>query len=152
MSCWMDESLPVITGELRCSSTTTRLSQLLSPPAFRAYTAWLAKQDQATALAHWRQVLAGFTVPTPVPGVRPSAPVRRSATHGEFLLQIGAAETAAVTEFARAHRLTFAMLLQGAWALLLARWSGEADVVFGVTVSGREKTSTCPASSGPSGC
>ncbi|NER47441.1 MAG: hypothetical protein F6J92_12210, partial [Symploca sp. SIO1A3] len=28
-------------------------------------------------------------------------------------------------------------LLQASWALLLSRYSGESDIVFGVTVSGR---------------
>jgi non-ribosomal peptide synthetase component F len=43
-----------------------------------------------------------------------------------------------VLDFVRAHRLTVATVLQGVWALLLHRWSGEQDVVFGVTVSGRD--------------
>ena len=38
---------------------------------------------------------------------------------------------------ARQHQLTLNTLVQGAWALLLNRYSGEDDVVFGVTVSGR---------------
>ncbi|MGH9361609.1 MAG: condensation domain-containing protein, partial [Thermoanaerobaculia bacterium] len=39
--------------------------------------------------------------------------------------------------FAQGQRLTLNTLVQGAWALLLARSSGEQDVVFGATVSGR---------------
>ena len=38
---------------------------------------------------------------------------------------------------ARSHRLTLSTLIQGAWALLLSRYSGRSDVLFGVTVSGR---------------
>ncbi|WP_234425522.1 non-ribosomal peptide synthetase, partial [Streptomyces kebangsaanensis] len=37
----------------------------------------------------------------------------------------------------RRHRLTLNTLVQGAWALLLARFSGEREVCFGTTVSGR---------------
>jgi len=33
--------------------------------------------------------------------------------------------------------LTLSTLVQGAWALLLGRYSGQTDVVFGVTVAGR---------------
>ena len=33
--------------------------------------------------------------------------------------------------------LTVNTVVQGAWALLLSRWSGTEDVVFGSTVSGR---------------
>jgi non-ribosomal peptide synthetase component F len=37
----------------------------------------------------------------------------------------------------QSQRLTLSTLIQGAWALLLSRYSGRSDVVFGVTVSGR---------------
>ncbi len=45
--------------------------------------------------------------------------------------------TAALDELARRHRLTLNTLVQGAWALLQARASGQRDVVFGTTVAGR---------------
>src|SRR5205823_5479033 len=38
---------------------------------------------------------------------------------------------------ARRNGLTLNTVVQGAWALLLSRYSGERDVVFGATVSGR---------------
>ena len=38
---------------------------------------------------------------------------------------------------AQQNRLTLNTLVQGAWAILLARISGEEEVVFGTTVSGR---------------
>jgi non-ribosomal peptide synthetase component F len=40
-------------------------------------------------------------------------------------------------QLARSHHLTLSTLIQGAWALLLSRYSGQSDVLFGVTVSGR---------------
>ena len=39
--------------------------------------------------------------------------------------------------FAKRNQLTLNTVLQGAWALVLARYSREDDVVFGATVSGR---------------
>ena len=47
------------------------------------------------------------------------------------------AMTAALQALARQHQLTINTLVQGAWALLLSRYSGQEDVVFGATVSGR---------------
>ncbi|MBY8854202.1 hypothetical protein K7G98_40585, partial [Saccharothrix sp. MB29] len=38
---------------------------------------------------------------------------------------------------ARGHGLTVNTLVQGAWALTLARTAGQREVVFGSTVSGR---------------
>ena len=37
----------------------------------------------------------------------------------------------------RSHQLTLSTLIQGAWSVLLSRYSGVGDVLFGVTVSGR---------------
>ena len=50
-------------------------------------------------------------------------------------------ETANAHEFARAHGFTVHTLIQGAWALLLSRYCGKSDVVFGVTRSGRSSRS-----------
>ena len=44
---------------------------------------------------------------------------------------------ARVHRFGKDNQLTLNTILQGAWALLLAHYSGESDVVFGATVSGR---------------
>ena len=48
-----------------------------------------------------------------------------------------AGPTAELVALARRHRLTLNTIVQGAWTLLLGRYSGRADVVFGVTVAGR---------------
>src|SRR5262249_32189114 len=40
-------------------------------------------------------------------------------------------------KLSREHKVTMNTIVQGAWALLLSRYSGEEDVVFGATVSGR---------------
>jgi non-ribosomal peptide synthetase component F len=39
--------------------------------------------------------------------------------------------------FARRQQLTLNTVIQGAWALLLSRYSRERDVIFGIVVSGR---------------
>ncbi|MCP4664677.1 MAG: amino acid adenylation domain-containing protein, partial [bacterium] len=48
-----------------------------------------------------------------------------------------AASSSGLQSLARGHRLTLNTLLQGAWAVLLGRYSGQDDVLFGTTVSGR---------------
>ena len=51
-----------------------------------------------------------------------------------------AAATTALQAFARQHQVTLNTLVQAAWGLVLARYSGERDVIFGATVSGRPRT------------
>ncbi len=110
----------------------------LTPPRrdvrpYRDFIAWLARQDLSAARDFWSRSLAGFTEPTRLDlGGVPRAGGRR-----EFQLRLGMEDTAAVGAFARAQGLTPGTLVQAAWALLLGRYSGSEDVVFGVTVSGR---------------
>ncbi len=111
---------------------------LESPALYRDYIAWLQKQNKADAEQFWRSVLQGFTAPTPLV-------VDKSTTNllcstellGEQQIQLSSEATKSLVSFARQHQLTLNTLVQGAWALLLSRYSGETDVIFGVTVSGR---------------
>ncbi|MEW2165596.1 non-ribosomal peptide synthase/polyketide synthase [Streptomyces sp. NPDC007084] len=104
---------------------------------FSDYAAHLARRDTADARDHWRGVLAGLTAPTPLPYDRRPAP-DTTARSGTWLSErLSTEQTEALQEFARRHRLTLNTLVQGAWALLLARWSGTPEVCFGTTVSGR---------------
>src|SRR5262249_8358256 len=45
--------------------------------------------------------------------------------------------TAALKALARRHQVTLSTIVQAAWALVLGRYSGEQEVTFGVTASGR---------------
>ncbi|MFE7592655.1 amino acid adenylation domain-containing protein, partial [Kitasatospora sp. NPDC057512] len=104
---------------------------------FAEYVRWLAERDTGAAEEHWRGVLADLTAPTPLPYDRRPAQ-GDTARSGEWLShRLDEAETARLQEFARRHRLTLNTVVQGAWALLLSRWSGEPRVCFGTTVSGR---------------
>ncbi|HEX4499521.1 MAG TPA: amino acid adenylation domain-containing protein [Thermoanaerobaculia bacterium] len=106
------------------------------PRPFRDYIAWLGEQDLARAEEYWRGVLAGFSAPTVLAIDRggAGAPVEETAYHD---LRLPESAANALRSFARRHQLTLNTLVQGAWALLLARYSGEEDVVFGSVVSGR---------------
>jgi amino acid adenylation domain-containing protein/non-ribosomal peptide synthase protein (TIGR01720 family) len=101
------------------------------------YVGWLVAQDPARTEAFWRRQLAGFSAPTPLPGEETPASRTREARFSEKRLRLPEASSAALSAFARRHQLTMSTLVQGAWAILLARYSGEWDVVFGSTVSGR---------------
>ncbi|HYG65159.1 MAG TPA: condensation domain-containing protein, partial [Thermoanaerobaculia bacterium] len=100
------------------------------------YIAWLETQDLAEAEAFWRQMLDGFTTPTPLP-LSSTSPVRGTPSYEERTLDLPLATQATMEEAARRAGVTLGTMTQAAWALLLARASGEEDVVFGTIVSGR---------------
>ncbi|MFF4097779.1 amino acid adenylation domain-containing protein, partial [Streptomyces sp. NPDC001834] len=104
---------------------------------FRDHLRWLAVQDRAAGHTFWARRLAGFEEPTPLPYDR--APHRsRHARSGERVtLALPGTTAHAVADFARRNRVTVGAVVQGAWALLLGRYAGTYDVLFGTTVSGR---------------
>ncbi|NUS62644.1 MAG: amino acid adenylation domain-containing protein, partial [Saccharothrix sp.] len=104
---------------------------------FRDYLGWLAEQDPAEAEAHWRTLLAGVEGETPLPFDRQPADGHGTRRTGVVRLALTDGESAALRDTARRHGLTVNTVVQGLWALLLSRHSGERDVVFGATVSGR---------------
>ncbi|MBD0693806.1 non-ribosomal peptide synthetase [Streptomyces sp. CBMA123] len=108
-----------------------------SRPPFRDFVHWLAGQDLAAADDYWRGRMAGFTSPVAVPGDH-LPPDGHRPTARRFVQVTVPAETAArVCAYARRTGLTTNTLVQGAWAILLARLSGERDVCFGTSMSVR---------------
>jgi alpha-ketoglutarate-dependent taurine dioxygenase len=103
---------------------------------YRDYIAWLQRQDLSQAEAFWRNELKGFTTPIPL-WISRNTSSGPKESYGEQHLALSEQETAALQSLAQRHQLTMNTLVQGAWGLLLSYYSGEKDVVFGATVSGR---------------
>ncbi len=103
-------------------------------PPFREYLRWLGEQDTTAAEAHWSAELAGVRTPTPLPYDRRPREAHRARSAASVRVS---APIDGLRELARGAGLTLNTIVQGAWGLVLARHSGEADVVFGTTVSGR---------------
>ncbi|HLO02368.1 MAG TPA: amino acid adenylation domain-containing protein, partial [Symbiobacteriaceae bacterium] len=101
------------------------------------YIAWLGQRDLTEAEAFWRERLRGFAEPTPLGIDRGSVQPGEARGYAEQVRTLPDGLTAVLQKVAQQHQLTLNTVLQGAWALLLSRYSGEEDVVFGATVSGR---------------
>ena len=104
------------------------------PRPYRDFIDWLRDQDDPKREAFWRKSLQGFRDPTPL--LAPSA-FRPAAAAGpgpgECTAVVSAEVTARLQEIGKPHGWTLNTFFQAAWALLLARYSGEEDVVFGST-------------------
>jgi len=109
-----------------------------APPAFERHIGWLARQDRIVAQAFWREHLAGIEAPTPLAINHRPLDIRRPIERLERRrLVLDHDQSAALTAFARRHRVTLNSVMELAWASVLARYSGQDDVVFGIAVSGR---------------
>jgi amino acid adenylation domain-containing protein/non-ribosomal peptide synthase protein (TIGR01720 family) len=128
-------SLPILFTELfeaYSAFVAEQMPRLPPSSPYRLYIAWL-NQQQSTAKSYWQQQLQGFSAPTPMRQDR-----QAEALYQEFTLTLEVQLSQQLKHFSRQHRLTLNTLVQGAWAALLSRYSGEHDVVFGVTTSGRQ--------------
>ncbi|UXA20843.1 amino acid adenylation domain-containing protein [Mycobacterium sp. SMC-4] len=131
-------SLSLLVSELlalyRSGGDTSALPA--SPRPYRDYIGWLAARDQDHGRALWRRHLAGIDGPTLL------APALGAATLTDGLpttteLRADVASTTALIDAARTRGVTVNSLVQMAWAVTLSALTDHADIVFGVTVSGR---------------
>ncbi|MBT8423313.1 MAG: amino acid adenylation domain-containing protein, partial [Gammaproteobacteria bacterium] len=134
-------SIPVLLNEL--FSTYDALSRAEQPklaPArsYRDYIDWLQAQNRDEAKQFWRETLAGFNAPTPLPGAQKIfRGVQEDHDFDRYFATLSAAETRALRELARRLRLTLNTLAQGLWSLMISRYTGNDKVLFGATTSGR---------------
>ncbi|WP_434056901.1 non-ribosomal peptide synthase/polyketide synthase [Bradyrhizobium tunisiense] len=103
---------------------------------YRDYIAWLLAQDAKAAESFWREQLRGFDQPTQLADAF-GARRHQASGHERCYTRLGETATAELKAFARRERITLNTIVQGVWALLLQRCTGQSTVTFGVTVAGR---------------
>jgi surfactin family lipopeptide synthetase C len=114
----------------------------IAPPRpYRDYITWLHQQNMLRAELFWRRRLKGFAAPTPLRmGLRRDGLRDHGKVFGDYQIQLSPEATEALQSLAQQNHLTLNILVQGVWALLLSRYSGEQEVMFGIVVSGRPAT------------
>nr|WP_277815238.1 non-ribosomal peptide synthetase [Dietzia sp. B19] len=106
---------------------------------YAEYVAWLEGRDIGEARRFWEESLRG---------VEPMSAMSIERDRSDRDLSGGVAretvsrvvdgdELGRIEEFAHRHSLTLNTVMQGCWAILLGRYSGREDVVFGTVTSGR---------------
>jgi amino acid adenylation domain-containing protein len=133
-------SVPLLMGELVEIYAALRQHRVpFRRPArpYSDYIAWLRKRDPQAPKEFWSAALLGFEEAN---DLRISRSFGSAVREGEYVrcrTQIDPALSQAVMHLCRAERITLSSLMQVCWGLLLSRYSGDEDVVFGATVSGR---------------
>ncbi|NNF13170.1 MAG: amino acid adenylation domain-containing protein, partial [Gemmatimonadetes bacterium] len=114
-------------------------SSLELPPStgLRDYLTWLKGRSPDSEEGFWRSYLRGFETRTPVPPDRTPAPSAKPRLHRFVQRQWSPLESDSIRQRAREARVTLNTLFQGAWSILLHRYTGEVDVMFGTSVAGR---------------
>ncbi|MFF1423044.1 amino acid adenylation domain-containing protein, partial [Streptomyces sp. NPDC058280] len=109
-------------------------THLPTPTPYRTYLNWLNTQNPDTATTAWHNHLKNLTHPTlltaHITHHAPTPPHSHQTT-----LPTPATQT--LRNQLRTHGLTLNTAVQTAWTLLLTHYTGNQDIVFGTTVSGR---------------
>ncbi|MGW4020934.1 amino acid adenylation domain-containing protein [Streptomyces sp. NPDC005009] len=122
----------VIRDLIRLYAGTGELAPVRS---YGDYLTWLSTHDREASAARWRAELAGFDQPTLV---APDASVQEGASAiGKVEVPLSIDKGRELAGRAAELGVTLNTLLQGAWAVLLSKLTGQQDVVFGAAVNGR---------------
>jgi non-ribosomal peptide synthetase component F len=133
-------SFPLVLREVFAFYGDDNVDLPLSRP-YRDHIDRLRAFDESPARHYWRRALAGFRVPTPLVLARDREVENITGrVWGAHESRLSAALTTTLRTRAREISVTINNLLQGAWALLLHRYSGERDIVFGATRACRRST------------
>ncbi|OIN52091.1 non-ribosomal peptide synthase/polyketide synthase [Pseudomonas costantinii] len=104
---------------------------------YREFIEWLQRQDQGALENFWRGRLAPLEQATSLNQAMFPRHVEDLPGHQALYSRWDAAQTARVQQACRTLQITPNTLIQGAWLLLLQRFTGQSTVVFGATVAGR---------------
>ncbi len=106
--------------------------ELDTPRPYKDYIMWVGERDLARDEKFWRENLAGFTSSTPLPmGAATPAGVGTFGVGSSVKIRLPKPLTSKLRHLASDHGLSMNTLVEGAWALLLARYNGEEDIVYG---------------------
>ncbi len=106
-------------------------------PPYRNYIAWLQGQDLGAAKKFWTNTLSGRADAGELAGLLPADHQRSPGLIDERVVSLPPPLEAALRELAARHHVTLNTVLQAAWALVLQRFTGDTEVMFGCTTSGR---------------
>ncbi|PAU57235.1 non-ribosomal peptide synthase/polyketide synthase [Pseudomonas sp. PICF141] len=107
---------------------------------YRDFIAWLQAQDQDARELFWKARLAPVNEATALSQAIHPRHVSDEPGHNAIYSHWDAQQTGRLLQFCRDLRITPNTLIQGAWLLLLQRYTGKNTVTFGATVSGRPES------------
>jgi len=107
---------------------------LPAKPSFKEFIKWIQNQDSNKHKQFWSDYLAGFETPTELPIKRR---VEETTRPGDYSIILEEDIKSKLDVFVKNSRVTLASVFYSAWGILLQKYCGSEDVIFGTTVSGR---------------
>lgn len=108
---------------------------------YRDYIDWLQQQDWSKARVFWSEYLRGFKTPPDLRiGESLESSQKRDRRRASQSRSLSEELTATLKLIAHQNEITLNTIVQASWALLLSRYYGSQDTVFGVTRACRHST------------
>lgn len=104
---------------------------------YRTYIQWLEKQETDKPGDYWTRYLENYDETAGIPGTQPVSANTGSYINQRVIFRLDTEKTKKLTELAGRNQVTVNTIYQVAWGILLSKYSGKRDVVFGIVVSGR---------------
>jgi hypothetical protein len=137
-------AFPLLLGEMFAAYESLRggsLPREEEPVPFRAYVDWLRRRDQGRSEGFWREYLAGFMEPIPIlPEGGTRQPAGEFTAFGRRDLKLPPHVLSGLRDRAAESGVRLSTVFHAAWGILLGRYSGQDDVVFGETRACRRGT------------
>ncbi|MGE5343979.1 MAG: amino acid adenylation domain-containing protein [Candidatus Omnitrophota bacterium] len=114
-----------------------RVYQLPITKPYRSYIQWLEKQDKKESAAYWEHVLDGFEEQTGIPQSKIVRDNSQEYRNDRFSFELDKEKTAELAKLAARYHVTVNIVTRVLWGVLLGKYNGKDDVVFGAVVSGR---------------
>ncbi|GEO12155.1 non-ribosomal peptide synthetase [Segetibacter aerophilus] len=105
---------------------------------YEEYIRYIERKDKRQAEQYWRDYLKGVQQSTLLPFINTTNERTKGVgLYKSLSIDIPSAATEKIQNFAKENRLTVNTIIQGVWSILLHRYTGSNNVVYGVIVSGR---------------
>jgi amino acid adenylation domain-containing protein len=106
---------------------------------YREYVKWVRGQSEEEEEKYWREKLRGRKEGGRIGIERKqrSGEEEEEKEERQYEEEVGEEETRRLEEIGRENDVTMSTMVQGAWGIVISRYMGEKEVMYGVTVSGR---------------
>jgi hypothetical protein len=106
-------------------------------PAWANFATWLQDRNHARSEAFWREELSDFNSVSLLRAVLPQGPAVEKQPVSLVKAYLPRPVVERLHAYAASSGVDLRTIMHGAWAVLLSRYSGQEEVLFGVAMDGR---------------
>ncbi|WP_339373115.1 amino acid adenylation domain-containing protein, partial [Paenibacillus elgii] len=117
-----------------------RQPELAEVSPYSQYIRWVERQDSKEAAGYWSDYLAGYDQQTTLPRINPQTLSEQQTERyvpEKLTYVLGKELTGRMHQVAKRNQVTMNTLIQTVWGIVLQKYNGTRDTLFGSVVSGR---------------